>query len=159
VQALYSFAFVERVGGMRINRTNLDLETGYALASRLTVTLGGALQRTHGGVIFPLSKHYHGEHFDEIAPFHDRVARANHFLMSSGVTVPVSRATAVFGSVIWTVSGQNTHSGKGFVVGTSWAFSRGMTLGGHVSPTRAADPASLRDAPSRWSLPAAGSGM
>lgn len=149
VQALYSFAFVERVGGMSINRTNLDLETGYAVAPRLTVTLGGAFQRTHGGVIFPLSKNYHGEHLDEIAPFHDRVARANHFLMSSGMTVPVSRATAVFGSVIWTVSGQNTHSVKGFVVGTSWAFSRGMTLGGNASPTRASAAAALRNAPSR----------
>lgn len=152
VQAVYAFAFVERVGGMSINRTNLDVETGYAVARYLTVTLGGALQRTHGGVLSPLSRHYHGEELKELSPFHDRVTRANHFLMSSGATVPLSRAISVYGNVIWTVSGQNTHSVKGFVVGTSWAFSPGLTLGGDVSSSRA-----LRDGRSRLNLPAAGS--
>lgn len=158
VQALYSFAFVERVGGMSINRTNVDIETGYALTRYVTVTLGGALQRTHGGVIFPLSQHYHGEEFQQINPFHDRVARANHFLMSSGATVPVRGPISLFGNVIWMISGQNTHSVKGFAVGTSWSFSRGVTLGGQASRAEPAVGASLKDARSRWSLPAVGSG-
>lgn len=153
VQALYAFALVERVGGMSINRSNLDIETGYALAPFITVMLSGALQRTHGGLIFPLSVHYHGDERRALEPFHDRVARANHFLMTSGATIPVSRSIAVYTNGVWTVSGANTHSVKGFVVGMSWSFSRGMTLRGKVSPARSAG--MLRDGRSGLSPPAA----
>ena len=130
VQGLYSFSLVERVEGMSVNRSNLDLEAGYTVVPSVTIVVSGALQRTHGGLVFPLSRHYDGEHLEQIFAFHDRVARANHFLMSSGVTVSINRTLAIYSSVIWTVSGQNTHSVKGFALGASWAFSRGLTLGG-----------------------------
>lgn len=138
VQGLYSFSLVERVEGMSVNRSNLDVEVGYAVAPAVTLMVTGALQRTHGGLSFPLSRHYEGQQLADISPFHDRVARANHFLMSSGATVSINRRLAAYGSVIWTVAGQNTHSVKGFALGGSWAFSRGLTLGGTGSGTSAA---------------------
>lgn len=129
VQGMYSYSLVERVGGMSINRSNIEIEGGYAVRSFMTVTLSAAVQRTHGGILAPVSHHYHGEAFAAIQPIHDRITRANFFLMSSGATVALTRKVSLHGSFIWTVSGQNTHAVKGFVLGTSWAFMRGLTLG------------------------------
>lgn len=143
VQSLYAFSLVERVEGTSVNRSNLDVEAGYAVAPSLTIIVSGALQRTHGGLLFPLSRHYEGEHLEHIFSFHDRIARANHFLMSSGATVSINPTLAVYGSVVWTVSGQNTHSVKGLALGASWAFSRGLRLGGTGSGASAARSATL----------------
>ena len=127
VQGQYSFAFVERIGDMSINRSVADLEVGYTVSSLLTVTVAGTVHHTHGGLEFPLPR---DEHFDEVFPFHDRVARDNFFLMSAGVTVAIRRNMAAFGTVIRTVTGQNTHRVTGFTAGVSWLFGRGLTLGG-----------------------------
>jgi hypothetical protein len=126
IQGQYGFAFVERVGGMSINRSNFDLEGGYAISSFMTLMLAGAVQRTHGGLEFPLPR---DEHFAEVFPFHDRVAKDNYFLMSGGATIAVTRVMSVYATTVRTISGQNTHRVKGFVGGVSWTFRRGLRLG------------------------------
>jgi hypothetical protein len=129
VQGQYAFAFVERVGGMSINRSNLDLEVGYAPASFLTLTVATGLQRTHGGLEFPLPR---DEHYDEVFPFHDRVAKDNRLLMSSGATVAVGSALSLYGTVVWTPWGQNTHAVKGVIIGASLTFGPALGLGGSM---------------------------
>lgn len=126
VQGHYGFSLVEPVGGMSINRSNVDFETGYGVSSRLTATVGGAIQRTHGGIEFPL---VHDDHYADVFPFHDRVARDNYFLMSAGATYAATSTVSVFATLVRTVSGQNTHRVKGMVTGVAWSFSRGLRLG------------------------------
>ena len=127
VQGHYAFSFVERVGGMSINRSNLDVEAGYAPASFLTITVATGLQRTHGGLEFPLPR---DEHYDEVFPFHDRVAKDNRLSMSGGATVAVGSALSLYGTVIWTLWGQNTHAVKGVTIGASLKFGPALGLGG-----------------------------
>lgn len=131
VQGQYGYTFVERVSGMSINRSNVDLEGGYAVSSRITLRLAGAVQRTHGGLEFPLPR---DEHFDEVFPFHDRVARDNYFLIATGTTVAVTPAMSLFASVVRTMSGQNTHRVKGILLGASWTFGGGLNLGAESKP-------------------------
>jgi hypothetical protein len=114
---------------MRNNRSNVELEAGYGVLPRLGVTVSAALQRTHGGILAPLSAHYHDHELEEFQPVHDRIMRANFFLMSAGATVALSRKVSLTGTYIWTVSGQNTHAVGGFAIGASWAFTRGLSLG------------------------------
>lgn len=132
VQGHYAFSFVERVGGMSINRSNLDFEAGYAPASFLTLTVATGLQRTHGGLEFPLPK---DEHYDEVFPFHDRVAKDNRLSMSCGATVAVGSVLSLYGTVVWTTWGQNTHAVKGAIVGASWTFGPSLGLGGGPAAT------------------------
>lgn len=126
VQGQYAFSFVEQVGGMSVNRTNIDLEGGYRVARFMTVTVAGSLVRTHGGLEFPLPR---DEHYDDVFPFHDRVANDNRMLMSAGATVSLGRAMSAYGSLVWTTWGRNTHSVKGVVVGTSWTFGPRLPFG------------------------------
>ncbi len=127
VQGQYAFSLVERVGGMSINRSNIDLEAGYSVASIMTLTVTGGLQRTHGGLEFPLPR---DAHYHELFPFHDRVARDNRLLMSAGATMSVGPRVSVYGSVVWTMWGQNTHAVKGLILGTSWTFGPRLRFGG-----------------------------
>lgn len=141
LQGHYGFAFVEHIEDMSINRSQLDLEAGYGISRFLTVTVAAAIQRTHGGLDFPLPR---DEHFDEVFPFHDRVARDNYFLMNIGATVQVTRAMAIYGSVVRTIRGQNTHHVTGLLLGTSWGFGDGLSLGATTAaaskpPSRVAD--------------------
>lgn len=126
VQGQVAHAFVERVNNMNINRTHLDFEGGYAVSSFLTVTVAGAVQRTHDGVTFPLPQ---DEHLHEVAPIHDRIAKDNYFVMNFGATVGLTRKMAMYGSFVRTMWGENTHHVKGVIFGTSWTFGDTLSLG------------------------------
>jgi hypothetical protein len=121
----YSYAIVERVENMYIDRSSVDVEVGVAVAPRLTMTAAGALQRTHGGLQFPLPR---DEHFHELFAFHDRVARANFLLFTTGGTFRAANGIDIYATAVWTVSGQNTHAIKGLSIGTAWTFGQGLRL-------------------------------
>lgn len=135
-QGHYSYSFVEHVGGMSINRSNLDFEGGYSVSSRITAMVAGAIQRTHGGLEFPLR---HDDQYDELFPFHDRVARDNYFLMTAGGTFALSGQVSLYGNLVRTISGQNTHRVNGIATGIAWTFGGGLRLGADSSaPSRTA---------------------
>jgi hypothetical protein len=126
LQGHASYSFVERIGDMSIDRSQFDFEGGYAVTHALTLSAAGTIQRTHGGLTFPL---VHDEHFDDIFEFHDRVARDNYFVMTFGGTLAISKRSAIFASIVRTVSGQNTHRVQGVVAGVSRSFGGGLKLG------------------------------
>ncbi len=150
VQGHYAFSLVERVGGMSINRSNVDLEGGYAVHPRMTATVAGSLQLTHGGVDVPLPR---DEHYHDVFPFHDRVTRDNRLLMSAGTTVSLGGALSAYGSFVWTLWGRNTHAVKGIIVGTSWTFGPRLPFGSADVTSAAARPG-----PSLLNQQVAGSG-
>jgi hypothetical protein len=136
LQGQYSYAIVERVENMYIDRSSADVELGVAVVPRLTMTAATALQRTHGGLEFPLPR---DEHFHELFAFHDRAARANFLLFTTGGTFRAAEAIDIYASVVWTVSGQNTHAIKGLSIGTAWTFGQALRLaqrGAIVPPDR-----------------------
>lgn len=121
IQGQYAYSFVERVAGFDIDRSNADLEIGYAVMPRLTITAAAALQVTHGGLTFPLPR---DEHFHDRNLIHDRVGKAGFVLFTSGGTFAVRREFDVYATAVWTVSGRNTHAIRGLSVGTAWTFGR-----------------------------------
>ncbi len=121
-----SFAFVEHIGGLSVNRSQFDFEGGYAVTRRLTLSFAGTVQRTHGGLTFPL---VHDEHFDEIFEFHDRVAKDNYFISSAGGTIEISSRTSLYANFVQTLWGQNTHRVRGVVAGVSRTFGGRLNLG------------------------------
>jgi len=125
LQAQGAYALVERVVGMSTNRTLLDAEVGYPLWRPVTARMTTTLHRTHGGVTWPLSPHLD----DHVRHDHDRVSRDNFAVMSGGVSVAVSRGTSIYGTVIRTLSGQNTHKVLGGTVGVAWSFGRIVSFG------------------------------
>jgi hypothetical protein len=125
VQGQYAYSFVERVSGLFIDRSNVEMEIGYAVLPRLTITAATALQVTHGGVTAPLPR---DEHFHELSPIHDRVAKADFVLFTSGGTFAVSRGLDFYATAVWTVSGRNTHAIKGVSAGAGWTFGRTLSL-------------------------------
>ena len=124
VQASYSFALLKHFDGLNLNRSNLDWEVGWDAHRRLSVSFLGALQVTHGGLITPLDEHIE----DHLREFHDRATRAQYVRLGGGATLSVSRACDLHAAYLTTVSGRNTHAPRGFAVGISWRFSRGLDI-------------------------------
>jgi len=125
VQGQGTFALVNRVADMSIHRSLFEGEFGYAVASRLSASAIVTMHRTHGGIVFPLSPHLdeHERHD------HDRIARDNFILLSGGVTVTMTRRTVLYGTVIRTLSGQNTHKVIGGTIGVAYRFGGGLSFG------------------------------
>src|ERR1051326_1467120 len=117
-QAQYAYAFVEKVNGLGLNHSNVDLELGYFLPHEATVFAFGNWLRTHGGVTI-------GEVFADptLFPFHDRILRASYWHLGGGASYPVTRTFDVNFSYVTYLAGTTTHYGKGFTVGTAWNFS------------------------------------
>jgi hypothetical protein len=132
LQGQYAFSLVEKVDGMSINRSNMDFEGGYRIAPFITATVAGSLTLTHGGLDVPLPRDEHYHHFFS---FHDRVTKDSRMLMSAGATVSLPNSMTVFGNVVWTTWGRNTHSVKGVVVGTTWTFGPRLPFGGAADAT------------------------
>lgn len=123
VQARYSYAFVERVLGIRHDRSNVDLELGYFVTPSLGVRALGLWQYTHGGFEIPIDI----EPFDPGNPrffHHDQLSRDNFLNIGGGLSYALTGSVDVFASYIKTVSGRNGHKiQQGLTVGASWSFS------------------------------------
>lgn len=109
-----------------MNRSTIDLETGYSPTRRITLTVASALQVSHGGLQFPLTHDERERTFD----FHDRVAKDDFLLLTAGATVSVGRRTAIYGTVLRTFWGRNTHQVVGGTLGLAVSFGGGLGLGG-----------------------------
>ena len=139
VQARYFFSFVEKVVPEigPLNRSNIDLELGYAATRRLTARAFAAWQIGHGGL--DLEDMY--SHPD-LFRVHDRAIRTNYFNLGAGVTVQATSRVELFGAFVKTVSGQNAHQAQSLYFGAALWFG-----GGFGKNTRSAAQASARPSP------------
>jgi hypothetical protein len=124
VHGRYSYAVVEGVEDLNLNRSNAEGEFGYLATRRLSLRFLAALQRTHGGLEVPKDEHY--PHFHAI---HDQATRANFVRLGGGGTFSVTRSLDLHADYIRTVAGRNTHAPRGIALGISWRFSRGFNPG------------------------------
>jgi len=89
LQMRYSYAMVQRVDGIRPNRSRIETQFGYFLTRRLSVQAIAASQITHSGLDFP-------EDFPSNSPtderwrHHDQISTINFLNLGGGVSVGMS---------------------------------------------------------------------
>jgi hypothetical protein len=117
VSGRYSYAFVEKVVDLSIDRSNFAIEPSYIVTRKMTISSVFAWQRTHGGL---QSNEFTTE--EQFVQF-DRLIRDNNFHL--GATLARTfRHFDVFGSYLHYVSGTDTHDGYAITGGVSWPFER-----------------------------------
>jgi hypothetical protein len=127
VHAAVSHAFVQKVFGIRPNRSRIDAEVGYFVTPRLAVRFLEGFQITHDGLDFP----YAGLTRD-LSLNHDRLSRVNLLTLGGGFTFAINESLQVFGAASKLVWGQNGHPHRGFAVGMNMHF---RTARGAGSPS------------------------
>lgn len=139
VQARYFFTFVEKVVPNidQLNRSNVDLELGYAVSGRLTLRAFSIWQVGHGGL--DLEDMYSRP---DLFRIHDRAIRTDYFNLGAGATFQAFPAVEVFASFVKTVSGENAHQARSLYIGAAFWFGGGY---GHRRSTAAQ--ASARPSP------------
>ena len=121
-QLNYGYSIMQRVLGMRPNRSRIDTEFGYFLTQRLSLQAIAASQIVPNGLNFP-------QDFPVRSPtnvtwqHHDQILAINFLNMGGGVTYSVTRRWQVYSSLLTSVWGQNGHALRtGFSAGMSWTF-------------------------------------
>lgn len=105
VNGHYGYTIVERALGISHNRSNVRLNAGYVLPSRVGGHIILSWQRTHGGLRFP----------DDVEPFPERytefhrLLRDNYFQAGAGASY-TWRDWDLSLSFLKTVTGTNTHA-------------------------------------------------
>ena len=125
----YSYAMLNHLAGLNLNRSIADWEVGWSTTRSLSLRFLGAWQNTYGGLDFG-KPHTPEEHQN-----HDRAARARYIRLGGGVTFSVKRSFDIHTAYATTVSGINTHTLGGIAIGISWRFYRGLTLTGASADT------------------------
>ena len=123
----YSLASAERDNGFPSLKSNIDVETGHALTSRVTLRGQAAWQIRHKGPTVEAMAHH-----DWLG--HDRFVVSSFFNLGGGTSVAMTRSTELYVLWIATVSGNGgAHVGRMFAVGTTWSFGGGWTGFGSVA--------------------------
>lgn len=138
VQARYAFSVVEKVVPNidQLNRSNIDLELGYAATRRLTLRAFSAWQIGHGGL--ELEDMYSRP---DLFRIHDRAIRTDYFNLGGGATFQAFPAVEFFVAFVKTISGQNAHQARSLYLGAALRFGGGFGHG------RSAAQASVRPSP------------
>lgn len=127
VQASYSYAFLEEVVGVDIDRSSVVFDVGYAATRRLYARVGANYQETPGGLrrgsvtgrpFFPPGD-YAGH--PELFAQRDRIGRVKYWQVGGGLSYDVGPAD-VFAAVSSYVWGRDAHDGEVYTVGATWYF-------------------------------------
>jgi hypothetical protein len=118
VQGMYSYAVVEKVIGISLNRSNAELVVGQFITPKFSVNFLWRGQWMHGGLNF--SDFLVAS--DEINQASDRITRQNfqHIGGSAGFTITESLSASF--SFIKFIAGENAHMGEAVFAGMSWSF-------------------------------------
>ena len=123
----YSYAFVEKVVGVKIDRNNLVFDVGYAPTRRLYARVGASWQETNGGLLIGSVTgrpfFLPGDYTNKPTLFaqRDRIGRVNYWQVGGGLSYDVGPAD-VFASVSSYLGGRDAHDGEVYTVGATWYF-------------------------------------
>jgi hypothetical protein len=126
VQGRYSYAFAQRILGVRHDRSDVDLAVGHFLTPSLDLRAIGSWAHTHGGIELPPAGTPEADALRNSIywPHHDQLGRESYVDVGGGVGYVLTGSVDVFASYVTTVWGKNSHKIKhGFNVGFSWGFS------------------------------------
>ncbi len=119
VHGRYALATAERIHGLPSIRSNVDIEGGFDLATRIGLRGLASWQFRHKGPTLPELHAYDWEG-------HDRFIVSSYFNVGGGMTFSVTRNTELHLLWLGTVSGNNgAHRARMLAVGTSWSFGSG----------------------------------
>lgn len=116
-QTQLSYSAVQKVVGIRPNRSRVDSEFGYFVTPRLALRFLDSFQTTHDGVEFP----YAGLPPD-VARNHDRLSRNNFLILGGGLGFAINESVDLFAVATTMVWGKNVHRRRGIGVGMNWHF-------------------------------------
>lgn len=126
VQAGYTYAVVEKVLDIPLDRSNAFMGLGYSPTRSFYVHAEGIWQRTHGGLRagsvtgdpFPLPGELNTpERFAQ----RDRILRVNNWKVGGGVSYAAGLFD-VFATFTKYVSGTDSHDGQAYTIGVTWYF-------------------------------------
>ena len=103
VQARYTYGWVEKVAGVKHDRTNANLEIGTFITPRWSVSAYGSWQWAHGGIDVPIPQ------IDPLFPFHDRLAADEYFNLGLGTGWSFTPSVTTFLIYSQGVHGKNGH--------------------------------------------------
>lgn len=120
VHGRYVYSFVQRLAGVSLDRSNAEIEVGYALMPTLSVRGVAAWLWTHGGVPFSVA-------FEDVELFlvHDRLLASSHLHFGGGATLSLTDSMDLDAAVVKFHSGADTHYGWGLTAGLTWRFLAG----------------------------------
>ena len=121
----YGFGVTPPLLGFSAVRSNLNLEAGYAVATRLAFRgLFGWQFRLKGPLAAQLVSEWGAERF--IAE-HDRFIVGNYFNAGAGATISLTRSIDIDTVWVATLAGKNgAHISRSFAVGATWSFGGGF---------------------------------
>jgi hypothetical protein len=129
VQGRYSYAFVQRVLGISMNRSNARGQVSYRVKRGLSVLGQFYWQRTHGGLRLgsppPADLEFPGEvNTPDLLYQHDRLLRDNYWRAGGGLDYSL-RQLDLFAAYTAFVVGTDTHAGRAITIGFSVPFRLG----------------------------------
>lgn len=117
IEGHYGYTFAQRALDISHNRSNVAMDAGYTFVNRLAGHLILSLQRTHGGLLFPVDVEPFPERYTE---FH-RLLDDDYFQAGGGASYTLSDWDLSF-SFLRTVSGMNTHDVHVYTVTAGRSF-------------------------------------
>ena len=126
--ASYDYAFVERVLGINLDRSDFNIELGYFLSfltPALAVRFLGTGYYTHGG----LEYHQPPDLFalpngNELFYHHDQIGKTRSVQLGGGLSYQLSGSTVVYASYLRSVYGRDVLKiDNGISFGVTWNFS------------------------------------
>jgi hypothetical protein len=115
-EAGYEFAYTEKVGDTRPNRSHFDFGLGYFITPTITVNAYAAYIFTHAGMDWL-------DEMDETSfNDHDRMAKAKFLQLGGTLSYDVSDALRFFVGYSAIVSGENTHQIQSIAIGSTWSL-------------------------------------
>jgi hypothetical protein len=129
VQGSYSYAFVEKVMGISLNRSNVRGQVSYGVKGKLSALGQFYWQRTHGGLRLgsppPSDLVFPGEvNTPDLLYQHDRLLRDNYWRAGGGLNYSL-RQVDLFATYTAFVTGTDTHTGRAVTMGFSVPFRLG----------------------------------
>ncbi|HXG90340.1 MAG TPA: hypothetical protein VNJ02_18600 [Vicinamibacterales bacterium] len=120
VHARYTYTTARRLQDLPYRLSNIDLEGGHALTSRVALRGLASWQMAHEAPTIA-----------QLAPswrVHDRFVVPNYLHLGAGASVALTHSTEIHALWVSAVSGRGgAHIARTFAVGTSWSFGGGLS--------------------------------
>jgi len=115
----YTYAAAERVRGLPYTHSNLDLEAGHGVTSRVSLRGVVSWQIAHKG---PTTEELASDWIH-----HDRLIASDYLGLGGGASVSLPRGTDLYALWVATVSGESgAHVARTLALGASWSFGGGF---------------------------------
>ena len=125
VHAHYAYSFVQHLYGVSLNRSNAELEGGYAVTPIVSLRGLVAWQHTHGGLTY--AETLDGAFGTDTQPGvpelfldHDRLLAARYWHIGGGATISLTDTIDLDAAVVTFPAGADSHYGVGMSVGVTW---------------------------------------